>query len=820
VLPVDRQRIESALAEASQSGNEPDLEFRLLDSHGTLRWFWGKGRVMRDSAGQTRRVLGTMQEVPASVVTERRMRRHQTALLDLLATRRISQLGQSAAFEAITEVAGLTLETERTGIWLIEQDGSLRCASLYLRDSAQHNSGFSLTVDAFPGYFQALDSGRTLAVPDAQNDPRTAELCRDYLLPLGITSMLEATVRHNGRLVGVVCHEHVGPPRNWLLDEQSFAGSVADMVAIVLEAEERRRLAQALAESEQRYRNYVSLSTEGIVRGEFREPIDPAWPVDRQLSHLATHGIIAECNRPAALMLGAKDPSELLGRPLGSVLHAGAFTALATKWIESDYRLSEHETEVIPPDEQRLWLLGAMVGVFSDGKVAGLWTSFRDITHRKQSTTALEHQANHDSLTGLPNRKWLGERLARLLLDASQAGNAVALMMMDLDHFKEINDTMGHFAGDQLLKLIGPRVQPVLAAAIGELARLGGDEFGIVLPQVADQAAVESLAVGVVEALRQPFEIGGLRLGIDASVGAAIFPTHGQDASALMRCADIAMYEAKRRHVAVEIYNAEDDRHSPRRLALAHTLAEAIRCGEIVVHYQPIVGLKERRIRSVEALARWQHPEHGLLLPDEFIGLAEMSDQIRQLTLAILAEAIAQWERWRQVGFVTSVSVNLSTRVLLDRGFAEESRSALARNRMPHECLHFEITESAMLSDAERAIATLEELKRLGIGLSIDDFGIGFSSLSYLKRLPLHSVKIDKSFVRSMATSERDASIVRSTTRLAHDLGLRVVAEGVETGDVLALLQAMDCDEIQGFLIAPPQPGDQLVTWAREGNWL
>ena len=820
LLPVDRQRVEHAVSAAAEHGHELDLEFRVVDLGGLGRWFWAKGRILHDLAGETPRVVGTMQEIPASVVTERRMRRQQSALLELLATRRITQLPQDEAFRAITEVAGQQLETERTSIWLFEENGEImHCVSLYRRSLGQHTAGASLAIEAYPAYFRALDTRRALAASDAQRDPSTAELAADYLAPLGITSMLEATVRRDGRLIGVVCHEHVGPLRNWLLDEKGFAASIADVVAIVLEAEDRRRLAHALEESEERYRNYVNLSTEAILRSEFAESLDPAWPVDVQVAHLARCARVAECNSPFAHMMDAASTGELTGRLLESLLRADAFTRVATHWIESNYRLSEHETKIFLPDGSHRWLLGSMVGVFRNGRVAGLWTSFRDVTQRKESIAALEYQANHDSLTGLPNRKWLGERLTVLLSDAARADEALALMMMDLDHFKEINDTLGHFAGDQLLKLIGPRLAPVLEGHGGELARLGGDEFAVVVRPARDAATVEAIATGVIAALREPFAVGSLRLGIDASIGAAMYPTHGQDASALMRCADIAMYEAKRKHLSFALYSAADDRHSPRRLTLAHALGEAIRSGQIVVHYQPILDLKDRRVRGVEALARWLHPEHGLVAPGEFIAVAETGDQIRQLTLSVLAEAVAQWAAWRKGGFLTAMAVNLSTRVLVDRGFAEEARKILARHHMSGEYLQFEITESAMLSDAERAIATVHDLNALGVTFSIDDFGIGFSSLSYLKQLPIHSLKIDKSFVSGMASSDRDASIVRSTIHLAHDLGLRVVAEGVETTETLALLAAMGCDDAQGYLLALPQPGTEMLERVTRGEW-
>jgi EAL domain-containing protein (putative c-di-GMP-specific phosphodiesterase class I) len=310
-----------------------------------------------------------------------------------------------------------------------------------------------------------------------------------------------------------------------------------------------------------------------------------------------------------------------------------------------------------------------------------------------------------------------------------------------------------------------------------------------------------------------------LHLGIDASLGAAIFPLHGSDASTLLRCADIAMYEAKRRHLRVQMYSPDLDRHSPRRLALANALAHAIAIGQITLHYQPIVSLRKKRLVGVEALARWQHPEFGMVRPGEFIPIAEMGDQIRDLTIYVVEEAARQSDAWRQDGFATTISINLSTRVLMDRCFAADVRRILETQGLPGASIHFEITESAMLSDPLRATEIIADLNALGIGFSIDDFGIGFSSLSTLKQLPLASLKIDQTFIAQVATNERDASIVRSTIDLAHGLGLNVIGEGVESTSCLETLARMGCDQIQGYIVAPPMAGSAIVGWARSNSW-
>ena len=628
---------------------------------------------MRDSSGVAVRLVGTMQEIPASVVTERRMR-HQSALLALVSSERDANLSLDDTLAQITALAGATLDVERTSVWLFTADRSkLECRSLFRRSLGRQMAGAVLDVSVFPAYIRALEQNRALDAADAQNDPRTRELTAGYLVPLGITSMLEATVRMDtGALAGVVCHEHVGPIRQWMLDEKSFAASIADMVTRALTADRRRQLTAALAQSEDRYRTYVSISTEAILGAEFVPPIRTDLPLEQQADEVTARAVIVECNPAFARMLGVVSTEWLHGRALASLLPEGVARRIAGEWVRSGYRLSEQEFEITSSDGRSRWVLGSNVGLIKDGAVTGLWSTWRDITGRKEALATLEYQARHDPLTGLPNRQWLAEQLSARIAEATSNDEGLALLLMDLDRFKEINDGLGHHAGDQLLKLIGPRMKPLLDASLGEIARLGGDEFAMIMRRAGGEDAILATATELVAALREPFLVGTLRLGIDASIGAGIFPAHGRDGSTLLRCADVAMYEAKRRGTRALVYSSELDRHSPRRLALATALGEAIRIGQIKVHYQPIVSLRERRLEGVEALARWQHPEYGMIQPDEFIPIAEMGDQIRDLTLYVLNESAQQWTAWRHDGFCTTVAINLSARVLMDKSIATE----------------------------------------------------------------------------------------------------------------------------------------------------
>jgi diguanylate cyclase (GGDEF)-like protein len=424
-----------------------------------------------------------------------------------------------------------------------------------------------------------------------------------------------------------------------------------------------------------------------------------------------------------------------------------------------------------------------------------------------------KHQALHDALTNLPNRRLFRDRVNQAVVSARRSRTPVAVMLLDLDRFKEVNDTLGHHIGDLLLQQVATRLQETLREG-DTIARLGGDEYAVLLPVVSGATAAEAVAEKLVQALETPFTIRSWTFDIDASIGIAVSPEHGDTVDALMQRADVAMYVAKEGRTGFELYSADRDRHSPRRLALLGDLRRAIDDhNSLVLHYQPKADMRTGGIRGVEALLRWNHPEHGTIPPDEFIPLAEHTGLIRPVTLFVLDEALAQCRRWNDSGVRVGMAVNLSVRNLYDPSFADEVAGLLRKWQVPASQLELEITESVIMADPMRAMAVLARLSELGVGLSLDDFGVGYSSLAYLKRLPVTEIKIDKSFVMNISHDESDAMIVRSTIGLARSLGMRVVAEGVETEATWTRLVSLGCDVAQGFYLCRPKPAEELTAW-------
>ena len=440
----------------------------------------------------------------------------------------------------------------------------------------------------------------------------------------------------------------------------------------------------------------------------------------------------------------------------------------------------------------------------------------RDVTETKRQTAALQHQALHDALTELPNRTLLSDRIRQAVLMAQRSHQSFALLVMDLDRFKEVNDTLGHQYGDRLLQQVARRMREVLRES-DTIARLGGDEFAVLLPATnADQAA--HIATKLLKSVDNPFEVDGQILHVGASIGITLFPQHGDDEVTLLQRADVAMYVAKRNHHGYDLYDPTTDQHSLRNLALLGQLRSGIDRNELVLYFQPKVAIDTRRICGVEALVRWQHPEHGLMQPDEFVPLAEQTGLIGPLSQWVLMAGLEQCRRHSAGKGAVEIAINMSARNLQDPNFSERV-GALVSEACSDATVRFEITETAVMADPVRALDALNALHAMGVKLSIDDFGTGYSSLAHLKQMPVDELKIDKSFIRSMVHDENDAVIVRSIIDLAHNIGLHVVAEGVEDQRTYDMLQALGCDAVQGNYMCGPLPAEDLMRWLNSSPW-
>ncbi|GAA1625819.1 putative bifunctional diguanylate cyclase/phosphodiesterase [Actinoplanes couchii] len=438
------------------------------------------------------------------------------------------------------------------------------------------------------------------------------------------------------------------------------------------------------------------------------------------------------------------------------------------------------------------------------------------LTHQRRiegQAVESRYRALHDELTGLANRALLADEIEKALRTARQHEEAVGLLLLDLNKFKEVNDTLGHHAGDLLLQEVATRLTGAVRHS-DTVARLGGDEFAVLMPQILSPEHCSEVARRLLDSLEGPADLDGVTVDISGSIGAAVFPLHSSTGTELLQHADIAMYTAKRNRLGIAVYDPEADRHNSQELGLIGELRRAIDENELVLFYQPKVSTRTGRVVGTEALIRWEHPSRGLLMPGDFVPQAEESEIIIPLTDRVLAMALDQHRHWRdEDGTLLSVAVNVPTVCLLDEAFADRVGAALELAGVTPAMLTLEITETSIISDPVRASTVLTRLREMGVRLSVDDFGTGYSSMSYLQSMPLHELKIDRSFVRTIADSHGGAAIVRAVLELARALDLEVVAEGVEDEATLALLGSMDCAYAQGYHISRPVRPADLITW-------
>jgi diguanylate cyclase (GGDEF)-like protein/PAS domain S-box-containing protein len=515
--------------------------------------------------------------------------------------------------------------------------------------------------------------------------------------------------------------------------------------------------------------------------------------------------------------------SNLVGRPLSAfddvsslydlvaLDERAAFQAKVETHVRTEQSLTI-EIPIVRPDGERRFLEVALKPFGTESR-ARLVLIARDVTDRRHAEDALAHQALHDILTGLPNRTLLHDRLDQAIHEARRRTETLALLVIDLDEFKAVNDSFGHHIGDALLTQVGPRFQSSLREA-DTVARLGGDEFAVVLPG-ADASSAGRIAAALLKSLERPFNVQAEELVVGASIGVAVYPNHGDSAQILLQHADIAMYAAKAElGNGYSVYTPEQDRHGADRLGQLADLRRAIEGDELIVEYQPLISLRTGRVTSVEALVRWDHPTRGRIMPNAFIPLAEQTGLIKPLTERVIEIALHDVGLWRARLHDCPVAVNLSTRNLLDPLLPDLVRTLLFKHDVPPAALRFEITESVLLGEPERAMETLNQLRAIGVRFALDDFGSGYSSLSYLHRLPLEEVKIDQSFIRELSSADASGStIVGATVDLGHRLGFAVVAEGVESRDEWDRLISLGCDIVQGFHIARPMPIADVLRW-------
>jgi diguanylate cyclase (GGDEF)-like protein/PAS domain S-box-containing protein len=564
------------------------------------------------------------------------------------------------------------------------------------------------------------------------------------------------------------------------------AGIVDGVIGVAMDVSERWRAEQALRASESRYRTLYERNLAGVFRA-------------------TTDGWLLDCNESFARIFGYSSPADALKQPaLDFYLRPADRNTFLARLTESG-SLSNFELAARRRDGSHIWVLeNATLVDGPDGVGPLIEGTVIDITERKRAEDQVKHLAFHDALTGLPNRLLFSDRLTMALAQAHRSRQKLAAIYLDLDRFKVINDSLGHKVGDELLRRVADRLRLCIREE-DTIARLGGDEFILLVPRLSSEEDVETVGRKILTAIRLPFTIDDREVFLTTSIGISVYPEDGIDSETLVQNADTAMYRAKERgRDNYQLYSPAMNPRAIDRLSLENRLRQALSNGELVLFYQPVLDLRDGRIRGAEALLRWRHPERGLLNPADFITLAEISGLITPIGRWVLKSACEQIREWKAMGHPRlTVSINLSPRQFQQVGLVGEVATTLSASEIEAGSLDLEITESSAMENPQLAINTLWELRKLGVGISMDDFGTGYSSLNYLKKFPIDRLKLDQSFVRDVVAKPEDAAIVRAVINMAHTLQLVVVAEGVENEEQLAFLRQQRCDEMQGFLFSP-----------------
>ena len=659
---------------------------------------------------------------------------------------------------------------------------------MYRRDIDRHELPAPMDASRFPRYLDALHSGRAIDAHNAQRDPRTSELTRVYLKPLGISALLDASIRLGGEVVAVLCLEHIGPARTWQADEIAFAGELADQFAQVMSNQQRRDATSALflfqRAVEQSANAFLLFDRDGLV-----QYVNPSFTAITQYGAEEVQG------RRISQLPALENLGDLL---------FDAQTGLAERnsW-QGEFRSRRKNLEPY-------WGQLSISKVYNDdGELTHYIGIYEDITQSKLAQQRIERLAYSDNLTGLGNRPYfircLEERFAR------RDSQAFSLLLVDIDNFKRINDSLGHQTGDKLLANLARRLRNSLGQNTS-LARFASNEFAVLLDGAEEQAGLK-LAQELLSTLDKPLFVDNQLISITGSVGLACAPRHGDDPHVLMKHAGLALHKAKAngKH-QVQLFTEALNEEANYKLFVENNLRRALTQNELEVYYQPKLCLKSGQLVGLEALLRWHHPEKGMISPEQFISVAEETGLIIPIGKWVVRQACRASLELAALGMgQIQVAINLSAKQFTDPDLVGSIATILAEEQLPAHLLEVELTESLLLEGNADTRQQVARLKALGLTLAMDDFGTGYSSLSYLKKFPIDVIKIDRSFIKDIPENEDDMEITSAVIAMAHNLKLKVVAEGIETAAQLGFLRRQLCDVGQGYLFDRPIPGRDLV---------
>jgi diguanylate cyclase (GGDEF)-like protein len=789
---------------------------------------------------------GRIVKPPAAKPAVKRWKRSRDRLLEQQRT--LAALTRSHIFsgdspletiQLLTRTSARQMGIERASLWRITEDRTaIRCEDLYEQTRNFHAAGGVLRIEDYPHYFSGLAAEEAIVANDAHNHPFTREFSADYLPRFGISSMLDVPIHLYGRLEGVLCHEHVGPAIEWTPDQRLFAIAIANLAALAIEQTERRR-AEALIRGQRDVLEMIAngaalpdtlASLIGSLEQQDNQILCAICLLDADGVHLRS----AAASRLPPSYCKAID-GMAIGPAAGSCGTAAyAKQTVVVRDIQSDplwteYRAIAQEhglsacwSSPIFDSQQRV--IGTFAVYYREPRAPS--AEHRRLVEMATHTAAIaiertlagqriEHLAYYDALTELPNRSLFHDRVSQVLARAERDGKEMAILFIDLDRFKTINDSLGHDIGDRLLQAVAQRMSACLREA-DTISRLGGDEFVVLLPETGAQGAAH-VAQNILERAVGPYELGGHQLSISSSIGISLYPHDGTDVETLIKNADTAMYHAKENGAATyQFFTREMNLAVFERLTVENGLRHALDHDQFVLYYQPQIDIRSGRTIGAEALIRWRHPQMGILPASRFISVAEETGLIVAIGEWVLHEACRQNREWQLEGLrAIPVAVNLSARQPR-KHLVDTVVRALEASGLQPGWLELELTEGMVWQDGEAVLSTLRRLRDLGVKLAIDDFGTGYSSLAYLKRLPIDKVKIDRSFIRDITEDPDDRAIASAIIGMGHSLRLKVVAEGVETQPQFAFLRAQGCDEAQGFLLGRPMPAEEFASFLRE----